>query len=249
MENIKEILLENIFVKEILANPLWQWIGILAMIFSILWYTQKDDKKTLQIFLVSNFVWMLHFYFMATFSAMISCGIAIARCFFSLKYKRNKKIFFWVLAAVLISWVMTYENKLSILPMIASVVSAYWFFFLEKIKLRLFMLISSICWVIFSFWTFSIWWIISDSIVLVVLIFTMIKMIKDEHKETYFRDKIMWILRKSKPDLWRFISFYDIVKLKKKSIFEKIKSFKNFFRKKQKKYYLFKKWKFLYQEK
>ena len=88
-----EFLVSNPFVQAIQENPIWQWLWIFAMSISIMWYMQKDDKKTIKIFIWSNLVRMAHFYFLWTFSAMASCLVAIARSFLSLKYKRNKKIF------------------------------------------------------------------------------------------------------------------------------------------------------------
>lgn len=213
----------NDFIAEILKNPLWQWLWILAMLISILWYAQKDDKKTIKIFMVSNFVWIAHFYFMWILSAMVSCIIAIARSFLSLKYKRNRRIFLWIIAAILVAWIITYEWKLSLLPIIASCISAYWFFFLERIRLRMFLFISSICWLTFSIWSFSIWWIISDSLVLIISIIVMYKMIKYEWEKVYFVDKIMSILRKPEPDVWRFTFLVDYFKMKKTSLKDKIK--------------------------
>lgn len=213
----------NDFIAEILKNPLWQWLWILAMLISILWYAQKDDKKTIKIFMVSNFVWIAHFYFMWILSAMVSCIIAIARSFLSLKYKRNRRIFLWIIAAILVAWIITYEWKLSLLPIIASCISAYWFFFLERIRLRMFLFISSICWLTFSIWSFSIWWIISDSLVLIISIIVMYKMIKYEWEKVYFVDKIMSILKKPEPDVWRFTFLVDYFKMKKISLKDKIK--------------------------
>lgn len=210
------------FIAKVLENPIWQWVWIIAMLISILWYAQKDDKKTIKIFIFSNIAWIIHFYFLGVFSAMISCVIAIARSFLSLKYKRNKRIFYWIIAAILVAWALTFEGKLSLLPIIASCISAYWFFFLERIRLRLFLFVSSICRLTFSFWSFSIWWIISDSLVLCVSIFTMYKMIRYEWERVYFVDKIMDILRKPEPDIERFKFISDYIKLKKSWLKTKI---------------------------
>lgn len=204
----------NEFLTKIAENPIWQWIWIIAMCISIFWYAQKDDKTTIKVFIFSNIAWILHFYFMWIYSAMVSCFIAIARSFLSLRYKKNIKIFLWIIAAILVTWAITYEWKLSLLPIIASCISAYWFFFLERIRLRLFLFFSSLCRITFSIWSFSIWWIISDTIVQIVSIVTMYKMIKYEWEKLYFVDKIMNILKKPEPDVWRFIFIKDYIKIK-----------------------------------
>ncbi|PZM85722.1 hypothetical protein DLH72_01490 [Candidatus Gracilibacteria bacterium] len=248
MNDILDIFLNSAFVKAIISNPIGQGLGVIAMLISILGYSQKDDKKTTKIFIGSSSVWMLHFYFIGTYSAMVSCIVGIARLFLSLKYKRNKKIFFGIIAATLVLGAMTYEGKLSVLPIIASCVSAYGFFFLERIRLRLFMFVSSLCWVIFSIGNFSIGGIISDSIVLMILIFTMYRMIKKEGERLYFVDKIFAIISKTRqsPDFGRFIAIQDYIKLrhggiknKLKNIKEKIKTYYN--KANSVKFYIFKK--------
>ena len=76
----------------------------------------------------------------------------------------------------------------------------------------------------------------------------MYKMIKEEWKRVYFVDKIMWIISKPKPDLWRFVTFYDYLKLKKWWFQNKLTIFwwkvKSYYKKADSvKIYLFKKWK------
>lgn len=215
----------NEFLTKIVENPIWQWIWLIAMCVSIFWYAQKDDKKTIKIFILSNIVWILHFYYMWILAAMVTCIIWIIRSFLSLRYKKNKKIFYWIIASILVAWAFTYEWTLSLLPIIASCISAYWFFFLERIRLRLFLFISSICWLTFSIWTFSIWWIINDTIVQIVSIITMYKMIKYEWQRLQFVDRIMNIVRKPEPDLWRFTFISDYVKIKNYWIKNKIINF------------------------
>lgn len=207
-------------------NPLWQTFWILAMLIAFSGLLQKDDKKTMKIIMFSMFFWMLHFYFMWVYAALVATFIWIIRILLSLKYKRNKRIFWAILAATIVWWLMTYENWYSILPIIWSSISAYWYFFFERIKLRFFMFVSSIFWFTFNISTWSIWWIINDFIIQIILIYVMYKMIIKEWKRVYVVEKVMSILQKSKPDFWRYIYIWDYIKITKISLIKKLIYFK-----------------------
>lgn len=235
------------FIDKILENPIWQWFWLLAMTIAFIWLLQKNDKRTITVFIFSNLSWALHFYFMWVTSAMVTNIIWIWRLFLSLKYKRNKRIFFWILAAIITMWILTYEDQVSLLPIIGSCISAYWYFFFERLRLRIFMFVSSMFWITFNTINWSIWWILNEIIVQIILIFTMYRMIKKEWERVYFVDKVMSILHKPIPDVWRFIVIYDYIKLKHhrvKEFFWKIKDKTKYYYNKANsvKIYVFKKW-------
>jgi len=206
-----------------LENPIWQSLWIVAMLILLYWLTFKDDKKTVQIIMISLIFWIMHFVFMWIYSAAIVTVIWLIRLILSMRYKWNKKVFSWVIVAVLITWFYTYENYYSLLPMIAAIISAYWFFFLDKIKLRLFMYITSIFWFIFNMWNWLIWWIVNEIIAQIILLTAMYKMIHDEWKNVYIIDKVFSIFHKPKFDVWRYIYLYDYISISKRSIKDKIK--------------------------
>ena len=119
-------------------NRLW----IIAMFTLFYGLSNKDDTKTLQIIMISMFFWIAHFVAMEVYAWAAWSLIALARIFLSMKYKYNKKIFTWIIIISLISWFLTYKDYYSILPIVWSCISAYWYFFFDKIKLRLFMIIQ-----------------------------------------------------------------------------------------------------------
>lgn len=205
------------FLEKLIENPIWQGIGIVAMLISFYWYTQRDDKKIIKIFIVSNVFWISHFYLIWVLSAAAVNLVWIFRLFLSLKYKKNIKMFFWIVIATIILWIVTYENELSILPIIWSCMSAYSYFFLEKLRLRMLIFLTSIVWFTFSYLSWSVWWAINEIIVQIILIFTMYKLVKYEWEKVYFVDKIFEIISrpKQRPDLWRLVFIYDYIKLRK----------------------------------
>lgn len=212
------------FIETIMQNPLWQTFWFIAMAIAFMALLQKDDKKTLKIIIISMIFWVLHFYTMEVYSTLAATIIWIFRIFLSLKYKKNKRIFLWIVSATIVFWIITFENNYSILPIIGSIISAYWYFFFERIRLRLFMFVTSMFWFTFHISTWSMWWILNEIIVQLLLVIAMYKMIIEEWKRVYFVDKVMWILKKPKPDVGRYINIYDFIKIKHKNFIQKIKS-------------------------
>lgn len=198
-----------------LQNPLWQSLWIIAMLILFYWLTNKDDNRTLQIIMVSLVFWGTHFIAMEVYSWVVWSTIWILRTFLSMKYKYNKRIFTWLIIITLIAWFFTYKDTYSLLPIIWSCISVYWYFFFDRIKLRLFMIVTSFFWFSFSFWNALIWWMVNEVVVQIILLSTMYKMIQEEWKSIYIIDKVLSKFKKPKIDVWRFISLYDFKILRK----------------------------------
>ncbi len=216
--------LKNINLELLMAQSAW----IMAMGIAFSWLLQKDDKKTLRIIMFSYIFWIIHFLLMWVYSAAAASSVWVFRVFLSLKYKRNKRIFGWVIGATVVLWLITYNDHLSLLPIIGSCISAYWYFFFERIRLRVFMFVTSLFWFTFNVNIGSFWWIINEIIVQTILIIAMYKMLHEEWKRVYFVDRVMWIItRKEKfPDVGRFINIYDYIRIFKMWFKNKIKYFK-----------------------
>lgn len=209
----------------ILENPIAQGLWIIAMSITVMWFTQKSDEKVFKIIMLAKVFWISHFLILWLYSAVVAGVIWLIRIFLSLKYKKNKLIFVIVLAVTIASWVVSYLDDPSLvptIPLIASCISVYGFFFLEKIKLRLFMMVVSIFWFTFSFHMSSLWWMLNEIVVQTILIITMYKMIHDEGKKVFFIDKFIRIIKHKTiiPDVWRFIVIYDFINKLRKSFKE-----------------------------
>lgn len=210
-------------IELISANPIWQICAFIATGIAFYWLTQKDDKQTMKIIMFSAFFWILHWYFMEVYSAMIASTIWLVRIFLSMRYKKNKKVFSLIIITTLTLWIITYENPYSILPIMASMIWAYWYFFFERLKLRIFMFLSSLFWLTFNMNIWSIWWIINDIMVQVILLVAMYKIMKEEHRSIYILEKIFSKWNKARPDVGRYISIYDFISMKKIWFKSKIK--------------------------
>lgn len=211
----------DLLIEIIKANPWWQLFWFLAMWVAFIWLLQKNDKQTVKIIILSSALWVIHFFLMWLYSTMIVSCIWIIRLFLSLKYKRNRKVFLAILSSLFIVWVMTFENKFSVLPIIWSCLTAYWYFFCEWVRLRLCIFISSTFRLTFNFNVWSIWWIINEIVSQVILVFVMYKLIRDDDSKVF--EKIKLFFRKKPLDTDKFFPVFDYIETFKKWFINRLK--------------------------
>lgn len=198
-------------------NPIWQTFWILWMISIIYAYLQTDNKKIINILLVSHIFWATHFFYMEIYSWLTMTLVWLFRLAMTLRYKKNIKIFYVVFLLTLILWVYSYENIHSILPIAAALLWTYAFFYLERIKFRLALLICSTFWFNYHYINFSIWGIINESILQFIHVFMIYRLIIEQWgtRKYLFELKELFISR-AKIDYWRYVAISDFIKLKKK---------------------------------
>ena len=113
-------------------NPSWQIVGFIAMFIIFYAFTIKDDTKLIKILTLSNIVWVIHFFLLGNYGAMIATVVAVIRLFLSLRYKKNMPALLFVAFLSIIFWYFSYEGYISLIPIISTIIASYWFFYLEK---------------------------------------------------------------------------------------------------------------------
>jgi hypothetical protein len=212
-------------VNIIMENPLAQTFWFLAMFVSFIWLMQKDDRNTMKIIIISCILWIIHFYLMWIYSAMATDAIWLIRVALSLKFKRSKLAFSWIIISLILMWFLTYESELSLLPIIGSTISAYWYFFLEWFRLRMLIFVSSFLRLTFWLKTGSVSAVLNEIVAQLILIFVIYKLIREEYGELNIFEKISTTFRKKfLPDANRFLFIYDYIRFLKTSFHKRIKS-------------------------
>jgi hypothetical protein len=198
-------------------NPIWQTLGLLWMITIVCAYLQTDNKKIINILFISHIFWAAHFFYMEIYSWMTMTLVWLFRLGMTLKYKKNIKIFYGVLLITFIWWVYSYENLHSILPIAAALLWTYAFFYLERIKFRLALLICSSFWFNYHYINFSIWGIINESILQFIHVLMIYRLIVEQWgtRKYIFELKELFVKR-TKIDYGRYIAITDLIRLKKK---------------------------------
>lgn len=198
------------FIDYILRDPFTQITGFLGMAVILAAYFQKDDHTVKKLMLLSSLFWGTHFYLLWVYSWLAATIIWVFRLGLSLKFQRNKYAFASIIIITLITWYFTYDGVFSLLPILTSINGAYSFFFLEKIRLRIAMLINSLTWLIYHASIGSISGILNESFTQVILMFTIYRMLHPEWGTHYYAQKIKNILwKRSRPDYDRFIFLHD----------------------------------------
>lgn len=209
-------------VSLFLENPAGQIVGFIAMFIIFYAFSVKDDIKLVKLMSISCIFWILHFFLMGNFWALIATCVGLLRLLLSLKYKWNMKVLLFIAVLSLILWYMSYEGFISLIPIWATLIASYAFFFLEKIPLRILLQFTSLMWLYYHLQTGSISGVINEIVVQGTLILTIYRFIYSKERYSYDIEsgaitlKKRFLLRfKKRPkiprrlDLWRFVFFRD----------------------------------------
>ncbi len=204
-------------VSLFIENPLGQATGFLAMFILFYAFTIKDDQKLIKVLSISNVFWMLHFFLLWNTGALIATAVAMLRLVLSLKYKKHHGAFIFIAVLSIVLWYISYEWLVSLLPISATLIASYGFFYLEKSGLRILLLWISTMWLYYHIQTWSISGIINEVVVQITLCLTIYRFIYEKEKYSYDLEtwRISWRKRflltiKRKPrthkrlDFWRF---------------------------------------------
>jgi|SaaInlStandDraft_7_1057024.scaffolds.fasta_scaffold11602_3 hypothetical protein len=194
-----------------LQNPIWQTFWLIWMIWAIIAFTQKNDKNVIKILAIANVFWVIHFLLMWLYTWVVMVLVAIIRLYLSLKFNKNFKIFIYISLITLIVWILTFKDYSSIFPILASLLATYAFFYLERIRLRLALLLCSSFWLSYNYIHFSIWWIATESILHVVHLITIYRII------FYKQNIISYLKSKIKIDYDRYLTIVDFIRIRFKA--------------------------------
>ena len=209
-------------VSLFMQNPVGQSAGFIAMFIIFYAFTIKNDTKLIKVLCFSNIFWILHFFLLGNTWALIATCVAMVRLFLSLKYKRNLMALLFVAFLSIFLGYFSYEWYISLLPIVATILASYAFFYLEKAALRVFLLAVSTMWLYYHVNTGSISGVINEVVVQFTLCLTIYRFIYEKERFSYDTNtgKISWRKRillqfKKKPkmrqrlDFWRFAIFRD----------------------------------------
>jgi len=213
-------------VSLFMQDPIGQFVGFVAMFIIFYAFTIKDDVKLIKVLCISNIFWILHFYFLANYWALIATVVAMIRLFLSLRYKKHLWALLFVSFLSVFLGYFSYEWYISLLPILATILASYWFFYLEKSHLRILLLVVSAMWLLYHLNTGSISGVINEVVVQTTLILTIYRFVFEKEKYSYDLEtwKISWKKRfllsiKRKPYAHKRIDFWRLSFLRDKDRF------------------------------
>lgn len=205
----------NKIIELFLLHPIAQSIGFVAMICVWIAFLYNDDLKTIKMLLIANLFWWLVFILLDSYAGLIAIIIASIRLILSIKYKKNLKVFLFLVLGTLIFWFIICDTYISLIPIIWSLIWIYIFFYFSWIQLRIWCLILSITWLIYNLLIWSIWWVINEIIVELLIIRILYKYVWINWYKHIFVSKLKSIFHPYHDiDLWR----YTIIKKDKKEL-------------------------------
>lgn len=142
----------NLNINLILA----QVIGILAIVVFALSPQQKTKKRALIFQLFSSILYALQYLFLGAFSAMATNLIGAIKNYVFYTYTRKDKnipisILCIYIIIILISGILTFNNILSIFPILLSILYAYGSWHNNLKVYRIIAVVGAICWIIYNF--------------------------------------------------------------------------------------------------
>ncbi|MFN1549077.1 YgjV family protein [Vibrio natriegens] len=132
-----------------------QSVGGIAFIIGLAAFLQKNDRRFRIQMVIFCFFMAIHFFLMGALVATIGVIFNGLRSLASIKTQSKKVMWFFILSM----WAMTLPNVDSIFELITvfgSSIATWALFTKQGIKLRLFILINSFCWITHNIWLGSI---------------------------------------------------------------------------------------------
>jgi hypothetical protein len=212
-------------IELFLLNPIAQTSGLIWMICVWIAFLYKDDLKTIKMLFIANIFWWILFIWLESYSGLVAVMISALRLYLSMKYKKNIKVFWFLIILIVITWILSYDSYYSLLPILWSLIWAYSFIYFSWIILRIWCLFISITWLMYGVCIWSIWWIINEFVVEILILITIYNYIWINGYKTIFISKIKSILHPHMDiDFWRYTIVKDKEQINRKyNIKEKLK--------------------------
>ena len=167
-----------------------QGVGGIAFVIGLVAFWQKNDLRFRYQMVVFCFFMAIHFFLMGALVATIGVIFNGLRSLASIKTQSKKIMCVFILAM----WALTLPNVDSIFELITvfgSSIATWALFTKQGIKLRLFILLNSICWITHNVWLGSIGGSLVEGCFIVTNLITIYRLYKLNKKQTI--DKIITI--------------------------------------------------------
>ncbi len=197
-----------------ITEILWNSAGYVAIAILMFWFWQKDDIRSIKLISLSTIFWAINYALLGLYGALVAALIAMLRMYFSLKYKWKIWAILTILILNIVFWLLVYSWPVSILPIIAGVISVLAYQVYTWIAMRLWLVWFSIIWMSYMIIVWNIPGIINEIITSVVLCFTIYRMSTWNIHKMKYKQKLLLIIKRIKPrqavDFGRFIVLRDV---------------------------------------
>lgn len=156
------------FLLSYISNP-WEIIGIFALIFNVLSYLEKNDRKMFILLSICSGFYSIHFLWLWLLTASLINLFDVWKNLAVLKYKKNNYLFLVFATIYTIIWIKTWNWILSYLFTAWSILSLYSAFYFRWISLRIVYLLVTIIYLVYSIDWNSISWSLTALLFIIML--------------------------------------------------------------------------------
>ena len=132
-----------------------QITGVVALVLAVISFQQKTHKYILAFQLAANFAFVLHFGLLGAYTGAILNAVALFRSVVFVnkgKTWADNKLWLWLFCALsVVAGVVTWQNALSVLPILGMVCTTVAFWIKTPKYVRLCALPSSPLWLVYNF--------------------------------------------------------------------------------------------------
>lgn len=152
-----------------------QCLGLVAFVFGMASFLQTSDRRFKVFMSLECAAYVLHFALMGQWTASASASVSLGRSVASVRYPyKAVGLFFMALSVACGLWLFT--SWISWLPIAASVLGTYALFFLQRIRMRLVMLVGTIFWLTHNLGVGSIGGTLLEAVLCLVNAMTVFRM-------------------------------------------------------------------------
>ena len=156
-----------------------QFIGFIAMVVSFFIYQQPTRNRILIFKLITDLLWIAHFFILGAFTAMTTTTIAIFRELAFLnnkcKFLSGKCCLYLFCFLFAFSLMFTYNGPISVFPVISSIISTIGFWNKKISNMKVFFFFQSVGMLIYNITIASIAGVFNEIIVIFSLLISLIR--------------------------------------------------------------------------
>ncbi len=152
------------------ANITWEFVWMIALVFNIISYLEKNDKMMFIMLAICSFFYWIHFLWLWLLTASVINFFDVFKNLAVIKHKKNIKLFSIFAIVYVIIWFETGNWEiLSYLLTLWSILSLFAAFYFRWISLRIVYLIVTFIYFFYSFAWNSISWTLTSLVFIITL--------------------------------------------------------------------------------
>lgn len=152
------------------ANITWEFVWMIALVFNIISYLEKNDKMMFIMLAICSFFYWIHFLWLWLLTASVINFFDVFKNLTVINHKKNIKLFTMFAIVYVIIWFETGNWEiLSYLLTLGSILSLFAAFYFRWISLRIVYLIVTFIYFFYSFAWNSISWTLTSLVFIITL--------------------------------------------------------------------------------